>query len=333
MEQQDRADALFSKILIFLTMLMLIVVFAVFMMGAPLAARDRNEPDAPVYDPSDTTVAAQPVPHEGYLPYSDDATALMDDSRLDAEFAVLMDMDRGYVVASRLGDSRIYPASMTKIMTLIVCCERLTDMQQTVSVSSEAVEAAYIEGASCAGFAPGERVTVLDLLYGVALPSGADATGTLARLVAGSEAAFVELMNAKAAELGLVATHFVNASGLHHNEHYSTAREIAAIMAYAMDNELCRRVLSAVSYTSNPTEQHPEGITMYSTGFSRMAATKFGSAQIVATKTGYTDEARFCFASYAETDSGGRYVLITANGNDRYAPIYDCKYAYETFAK
>ena len=72
---------------------------------------------------------------------------------------------------------------------------------------------------------------------------------------------------------------------------------------------------------------------MYSTGFSRMSATRFGTAQVVATKTGYTDEARFCFASYAETDSGGRYVLITAEGSDRYAPVFDCKYVYESFAQ
>ena len=323
------SETLFSRILICATLFMLAFVFAVFLIVGAGNSAHTDTPDTP----ADTTPVGVTPETPDYLPTFSDGSAVMDDSRLDAEYGLLMDMDSGKVVASRKGDSRIYPASMTKIMTMIVCCEQIEDMSARVSVSGDAIAAAYVEGASCAGFTAGEQVTVLDLLYGVALPSGADATGTLARYVAGSEAAFVRLMNTKAGEMGLKNTKFVNASGLHHDDHYTTPREMAAIMAYAMDIELCRTILSATTYTSTSTPQHPDGVVMYSTGFSRMSATKFGSAQIVATKTGYTDEARFCFASYAETDSGGRYVLITACGSDRYAPVYDCKYVYETFAK
>ena len=323
------SDNLFSRILICATLFMLAFVFAVFL----IVGADGSKPADTSDTPAQTTPVVAPSQQPDYIPFFDDGSAVIDDAKLDAEYALLMDMETGKVVASRKGDSRIFPASMTKIMTMIVCCEQIADMNAKVSVSGDAIAAAYVEGASCAGFTAGEQVTVLDLLYGVALPSGADATGTLARYVAGSEAAFVELMNTKAGEMGLKNTHFVNASGLHHDNHYTTPREMAAIMAYAMDMELCRTILSATTYTSGPTTQHPQGVVMYSTGFSRMSATKFGAAQIVATKTGYTDEARFCFASYAETDSGRRYVLITAYGNDRYAPVYDCKYVYETFAK
>ena len=329
MNVSSRAEALFIRILICATAVMLAFVFAVFVLTT-VEIRPKDEPDSPSEDTTDTPVIAD-TPN--YIPTSDDSTVVLSDSLLDAEYGVLVDMNTGRVVASRRADSKIYPASMTKIMTLIVCCENITDLDQRVAVSGEVLAAAYIEGASCAGFAAGEQVTVLDLMYGSALPSGADATGTLARYVAGSEAAFVELMNKKAEELGLQNTHFVNASGLHHKDHYTTAREMAAIMVYAMDNELCRTIMSATNYTTAPTAEHPEGITMYSTGFSRMSATKFGTAQVIATKTGYTDEARFCFASYAETESGGRYVLITAEGSDRYAPVFDCKYVYESFAQ
>lgn len=323
------SEDIFSRILICATLFMLAFVFAVFLIVGADSAKPNDAPDTP----AETTPVVVLPDAPDYIPESDDSSAVMSDAKLDAEYALLMDMETGKVVASRKGDSKIFPASMTKIMTMIVCCEQISDVNAKVSVSGDAIAAAYVEGASCAGFVAGEQVTVLDLLYGVALPSGADATGTLARYVSGSEAAFVELMNTKAGELGLKNTHFVNASGLHHKDHYTTPREMAAIMAYAMDMEICRTILSATTYTSSPTTQHPDGVIMYSTGFSRMSATKFGTAQIVATKTGYTDEARFCFASYAETDSGGRYVLITANGNDRYAPVYDCKYVYETFAK
>ena len=329
MNTSSRAEALFIRILICATAVMLAFVFVVFVLTT-LEIRPQDEPASPSEDTTDTPVIAD-TPN--YIPVSDDSTVVLSDSLLDAEYGVLMDMNTGRVVASRRADTKIYPASMTKIMTLIVCCENVTDLTQKVPVSGEVLAAAYIEGASCAGFAAGEMVSVLDLLYGLALPSGADATGTLARYIAGSEAAFADMMNKKASELGLEHTHFVNASGLHHRDHYTTAREMAAIMAYAMENELCRTIMSATNYTTAPTAEHPEGITMYSTGFSRMSATKFGSAQVVATKTGYTDEAKFCFASYAETDSGGRYVLITAEGTDRYAPVFDCKYVYESFAQ
>lgn len=329
MNTSSRAEALFIRILICATAVMLAFVFAVFVLTT-VEVRPQDEPATPSEDTTDTPVIAD-TPN--YIPEYDDNTVVLSDTLLDAEYGILVDMNTGRIVASRRADSKIYPASMTKIMTLIVCCEQLTDLEQKVPVSGEVLAAAYVEGASCAGFAAGEMVSVLDLLYGLALPSGADATGTLARYVAGSEAAFADMMNKKASEMGLEHTHFVNASGLHHKDHYTTAREMAAIMAYAMENELCRTIMSATNYTTAPTPEHPEGITMYSTGFSRMSATKFGTAQVVATKTGYTDEAKFCFASYAETDGGGRYVLITAEGSDRYAPVFDCKYVYESFAK
>ncbi|MBQ9080375.1 MAG: D-alanyl-D-alanine carboxypeptidase [Clostridia bacterium] len=328
MTASSRAEALFIRILICATVFMLAFVFTVFM----LSGRNSVAKDADTS--ADITTAAPTVANTpSYIPVSDEQTAIFDDAKLDAEYALLMDMQTGRVVASRHADRKIYPASMTKIMTMIVCCENISDLTQKVAVSGDAIAAAYVEGASCAGFTAGERVSVLELLYGTALPSGADATGTLALYVAGSEKAFVDLMNTKAGELGLTNTHFANASGLHDDDHYTTPREMAAIVAYAMNNELCREILSATSYTTAPTAEHPQGITMYSTAFSRMSATKFGSAQIVAAKTGYTDEARFCLASYAETDSGGRYVLITAAGSDRYAPVYDCKYVYENFTE
>lgn len=327
----EQKEAFFNKIFIAAMCLMLAMLMVVMLVSGIDRTSSGDAPDSgglpaglPRSEPLETGSA--------YISASTSATAVFS-SQLDAEYALLVDLVSGHDVAARGADSRIYPASMTKVMTLLVAAETVEDVNAYVNVSGAVLAEAYLAGASCAGFSAGERVTVLDLMYGAALPSGADATGTLAIYVGGSERGFVELMNKKAAELGLTSTHFVNSSGLHDPDHYTTPREIAAIMACAMDNELCRTLLSARSYTTSSTAEHPEGLTLYSTAFSRMTTGIFGAATLVAAKTGYTDEARFCLVSYAETASGGRYILVTASGTDRYAPVYDCKYAYGTFAE
>ena len=264
------------------------------------------------------------------IPVTTDQTQTIAETAMDASHAILVDLTTAEAVAQRLADEKIYPASMTKIMTVLVAVETLTaaEMETTFTMTAEIVDAAIREGASRAGFEPGERVKLIDLLYGAALPSGADATAALAQYLAGSEEQYVELMNKKAQELGLTQTHFVNASGLHHDEHYSTVREIAALMGYAMENETCRKLLSAASYTTAATDQHPYGITLYSTTFSRMTTTSFGPVSVIAGKTGYTEEARFCLASLATRADGREYVLVTVGGSSKYAPVSDCDAVY-----
>lgn len=331
MSKKYGAEALYIRILLILTAVILAFVLTVFVIAGRFTEEPGTEQAGRLGGGAEPDETREAIIPSGSIPVMSDLTAVMDGARLDAENAVLVRLSDNSVIASLHADMRIYPASMTKIMTLIVACERLASLEDKVAVSAGVIAAAYTAGASCAGFAAGESVTVRDLLYGAALPSGADATDTLAVYIAGSESAFAELMNRKAAELGLKATHFVNASGLHDENHYSTVREIAAIMAYAMKNELCREVFSALTYTTSSTSEHPDGIVLYSTAFSRMSARNFGSVTIKAAKTGYTDEAKFCLASYAEDGDGKGYILVTAGGTTRHAPVYDCKYAYETF--
>ena len=324
-------EALYMKILLIATAFMLAFVLFVF---AFVSGHRAQEEDPSIIDVGEATDEVTDAPDSPvvYVPAVGEDVAAMSSAYLDAGYAVLVDCNNNTVIAAQGADDRIYPASMTKIMTIIVAVEQLgDDLDATFIMTREIVDAAYAAGASVAGFAVGEVITAWDLLYGAALPSGADATDALAILAAGSEQAFVVLMNEKAVQLGLKNTQFANSSGLHDDNHYSTPREIAAIMAYAMENELCAEVLSARSYTTAATPQHPEGITLYSTAFSRMSTDRFGSVTLTAAKTGYTDEARFCLASYAESADGGRYVLVTAYGSDKYAPVYDCKYAYESF--
>ena len=188
------------------------------------------------------------------------------------------------------GDERIYPASMTKIMTALLTIENLPDLNETI--------------------------TVPDLLYGVLLPSGADACETLARAVGGSEEGFVAMMNQKAEELGLTNTHFENCTGLHNDNHYSTCRDIAVLMSECLKSDTFREIVTREVYTTEATASHPEGITLYDTMLHRftsyeMSTTLENGAVIEGGKTGFTDEAGQCLVSFAEY-GGEEYILVTA---------------------
>lgn len=168
------------------------------------------------------------------------------------------------------------------------------------------------ENASMAGFAPGETVTVRDVLYGAMLPSGAECCEALARLVSGSESAFVALMNQKAAELGMKNTHFCNPIGLTETEHYSTAADLAKLLQAALQNETFRTIFTTGHYTSIPTAQHPEGVSFASTLLSKLNGSELSDGQdkILGGKTGYTAAAGLCLASLA-TVQGREYILVT----------------------
>ena len=250
---------------------------------------------------------------------------------IDSAYAILIDMDKNEVIASKNGDARIYPASMTKVMTLIVAVEHISDLDELFTFDYTITDPAYKAGASVAGFLSGESVSLRDILYGVALPSGADATTAIAVKIAGSEEAFAELMNAKATDMGLTNTHFVNASGLHDKEHYSTPHEIAIIMEYAMEIPMLAEILSTYQYTTAATAQHPEGLLLTSTMFSRMRGDEAGNCEVIAGKTGYTPEAGQCLVSVAKTSEGEQFVLVTAHASGKYAPIYDAIDVYKNY--
>ena len=179
------------------------------------------------------------------------------------------------------------------------------------------------EGASMAGFRPGETATVRDLLYGALLPSGAECCEALAREVSGSEEAFVELMNQKAAELEMRSTHFCNPTGLHDPEHVSTVRDMARLTEAALQNETFRKLFTTERYTVPATNCHPQGFTMHSTLLSQLDGTELHSGRILGGKTGYTGEAGLCLASLAEV-KGREYILVTAGagGNHSTAPYH-----------
>ena len=132
--------------------------------------------------------------------------------------------------------------------------------------------------------------------------------------MAGSEEAFVAMMNEKAAALGLTNTHFMNTSGLHDENHYSTVCEIALILQAALENETCTEILSAENYRASETEQHPDGLAMTNKFLYRVHHEyALNGAEITAAKTGYTAEAMNCCASAGTTPDGRSVICVTAN--------------------
>ena len=247
-----------------------------------------------------------------------------------SNYAILIAQDSHSIVAAKNARVRMNPASMTKVLTLLVAAEHIDNLDDTVTITLEMTDYSFIHGCSNAGFERDETVTVRDLLYGTILPSGAEAAVGLAIYVAGSQDAFVDMMNEKLEELGLSeSAHFTNCVGVYDENHYCTVYDMAMIMEAALDNELCREVLSSRTYTTSETEEHPEGI-MLSNWFIRRIEDKDVGGKVVSGKTGYVKESGSCAASYGVDKDGKGYVCVTADANSQWVCINDHAKLYQS---
>ena len=241
---------------------------------------------------------------------------------LYSEFAIVIDMDSHQVLAEKNPDEKMYPASMTKMMTAIIAIENIDDYDETITITDEMVEGLAEENASRMAYNPGDEPVIMDLLYAIALPSAADATNAVAFKVAGSIPAYVDLMNQKAQELGMKNTHFVNTSGLHDPDHYSTARDIATLLQYCLKNELFRTIFSTDEYHMGAVETFPDGVDIYSTAAVAADHQDVDISEISGSKTGFTYEAGYCLA-YWTTINDLNLVVVTGNaGSDMEDPLH-----------
>ena len=256
------------------------------------------------------------------------------DSEIYSDTALLINLN-GEILYSKNGSKQIYPASLTKIMTVIVALENINYLDESVVIPGDIFDYLSSEGASTAGFSAYESVTYRDLLYGALLSSGAECCLTLSAYLGGSEEMYVQMMNEKAAELEMNNTHFTNSIGLHNYNHYSTAEDIAKLLIYALDNEEFREIFTSQSYYTE-TDYQPYGITLSSTMFSELDSEYFTGGVFLGGKTGYTSEAGNCLASLARVN-GKEYILITtgAESSDYMGSlrIADAVNIYETLAK
>jgi len=297
--------------------------------GIGTGSVSENDPEQAGEEPEIEEEEEEPA-QPAYFAEATDATAALGEDVISSH-AILIDKGLNQIVAQRDAKTIINPASMTKILTVLVAAEHVENLDDTFTITIDITDYSYTNDCSIVGFAENEVVTVGDLFYGTILPSGADAALGLATYVAGSQEAFVELMNEKLVELGLSDTaHFTNCVGIYDENHYCTAYDMAMILSAAVDNELCREVLSAHTYTTSPTEQHPEGITI-SNWFLRRIEDKDSGGEVLCGKTGYVLQSGNCSASCALDVDGNEYICVTVNANSAWRCIYDHVAIYKQF--
>ena len=244
--------------------------------------------------------------------------------------SILVDASAGSVLYGDGIDDRIQIASMSKVMTLIVACDYITDedlMYQGIKVKYDPKMTGY---ATCYISTNKPKyyestVYVIDLLYGLILESGADCAYALAEGLAGSEAAFVEKMNAKAAALGMTDTHFTNCVGKDDGgDNYSSMRDVATMFRYALENDLCRAILTTESwvavgdydYLYASTGYLPVKAIVYTGIRKRKSDMVCGKSTVLGGKSGNEDLAGYCLVSLARSSDGKEYICVTAGGEN-----------------
>ncbi|MBV4439804.1 D-alanyl-D-alanine carboxypeptidase family protein [Clostridium tyrobutyricum] len=240
-----------------------------------------------------------------------DSTVSISPDKLTSPNAILVRLKDDAILMQKNSQEKIYPASLTKIMTAIVAIENLPNLNEEIELTNYTFQGLYKADASMTGFQPGENVRAIDLLYGALLPSGAESCIGLADQIAGSEQGFVKMMNQKAADIGMDNTHFENATGLHNKNHYTTVKDMAILLSYALQNDTFREIFTSSRHSTQPTNKHRGGMTFYSTMFQELSNQSIIDGEILGGKTGYTNEAGLCLASLAKV---GRqeYILISA---------------------
>ncbi|MER2143483.1 MAG: D-alanyl-D-alanine carboxypeptidase family protein, partial [Eubacteriales bacterium] len=240
--------------------------------------------------------------------YNTKVPQMLREGHLYADSAILVDATSGDVLFSKNARARMYPASTTKVMTLLLALESGIAMDTTIVIPQAAAE--IPADSSLIPVFPGDMMTFRDLLYGFMLTSGNDGANAIAVLVSGNVDAFVEKMNRRAKELGCEDTHFVNPHGYHDPQHYSTALDLARIASEGVKLDAFRRISSAPNYVMNlqrgnkAMEQR-----VVNTNSLLKSDNTYYYPDCIGIKTGYHSMAGQCFVGAAERD-GVRLVTV-----------------------
>ncbi len=223
----------------------------------------------------------------------------------------MVNTDTGVTVYEKNAYDKMYPASTTKIMTALLAIELCPDMDTMITFDDRIEEELRGTDSTKAGFKPNERISMLDLLYGLMLPSGNDAALGIAYYIGGGDKElFVALMNERAHQLGCVNTNFVNPHGLHNEDHYSCAYDLSLIASKAMEHPVFASIVSSTAHWIEATNKN-EGRYVYNTN--HLMNVNYSSTYYYTyckgIKTGRTSKAGNCFVGYA-TKSGYNYICV-----------------------
>ena len=322
----------------------------------PTEVEDTEPEFVPVFAPSSVVIR----------PYTTQQTEKLaaTDAKVDSQYAVLLDAETGEILAGKQSDVRFSPASMTKVMTLIVACENLSneDLERKIPFSEEIHQ--YVTSGDYKGMELGLPVTsggisclgdtyyIKDMLYGIGVKSAAACSYMIVREICETEAEFVALMNEKARALGLENTVFDNVVGFDSPGNLTTAEDMAVIMAYAMQNDLIADILKPrtekyeikAHYIDENGEEQTYRVFFESSFVSReekYPQFSLTTTKLTATKTGYTNESFLvCMATSKKT--GKQYILVLGNKDatahttiaEKFkATMIDVEFLYNTYVE
>ena len=247
-----------------------------------------------------------------------------DDISIYSENAIVINLNNNEIIYEKNKDEVINIASMQKIMTVLVAVENIDNTDESFTIPDGMFSDLDPE-LMIVGFDYGDKVTYKDLLYGTMLKSGADAAYALAVKISGSEEDYVVLMNKKATELKLKDSVFKNTTGMDEEGQHSSVSDIATLFKYALDNKNFKKIVTTEKYTTSNGDFDLKGPIA--------TAKKYDMTYFLGGKTGYTDWAGKCLASFGEKD-GVKFLVVTANANpsiDDNVNFLDHKTIYEYF--
>ena len=242
----------------------------------------------------------------------------LENPTLHSKYYGVYDLTDDKMLFSLNSDVKTEIASLTKIMTVLVAIENVSDLDDTVTITNNILNTVSWD-ASVAGLEVGDVVTYRDLLYAAMLPSGADATNALAISIAGSIDGYVELMNAKADCLNLGDTHYENVTGLDEDNHYSSVNDVIKLLKYSLNNNTFREIYTTKSYTLTNGLKVSASINFYN------KVMDLDTSLILGSKTGFTDDAGYCISIYFKFDDHD-LIAVTLNAtrvNDNYYNVKD----------
>lgn len=298
---------------------MIVLLCISILTGCDSTAYNMDEPlhisstvNLPIVRPAGLAKDNVVIPYDAYV---------YDDDKMEFEAGLLINQTKNSVVSAVNPHKRIYPASMTKILTAVVVMDAIESGQ--ISLSDTVVVQRKIEfnedNVTILGLQPGDYITVNELLYGLLISSFNDCAIVLARYVSGSVSKFVDLMNQKAAELGATNSHFVNPHGLHDNNHYTTPYDLYLIFKTFLSKDTLVQIDSNRTYTLT-MYRDDEKVQMELTATNGFLSNSFDMPtgyHITGWKTGTTDKAGSCIIlEFVKDDTGEEFICLVSNATD-----------------